>query len=426
MASIGEDTGGRKRILFVAGDGKRKTVRLGKATNKQADAFKVKVESLITGGITGNMDDETARWVAGLDDAMHARLAAVGLVKARQATTGNGIAAFIDHFIAGRKASMKEHTRLNWIQVRQWLVKHFGESKDMRTITPADAEDWATFMTTDGLGQNTIRRHIGRARQLFKAAIRRGVVRGANPFDGMTATVRADKSRAFFVTREVVAKVTDACPDAEWRFMVALSRYGGIRTPSETLALKWADVDWDRQRIRVPSPKTEHHEGKDERIIPLFPELRAPLLEVFAAAPEGTQHVITRYRDKYANVRTQLARIIRKAGLTVWAKPWHNMRATRQTELADQYPIHVVCAWIGNSRAVAQEHYLQVTDSHFDAATAEPLSAAQNAAQYPAVTSRTGQEVAAAIVGNQPDLRESTTGCDTLRNPNYPRQDSNL
>ena len=39
----------------------------------------------------------------------------------------------------------------------------------------------------------------------------------------------------------------------------ALSRYGGLRCPSEHLALKWSDVDWDKSRIRVPSPKTEHH-----------------------------------------------------------------------------------------------------------------------------------------------------------------------
>jgi hypothetical protein len=57
MATIGSDPNGFKRILFVAPDGKRKTIRLGKATMKQATAFKVKVEALIgqtiTGGATG-------------------------------------------------------------------------------------------------------------------------------------------------------------------------------------------------------------------------------------------------------------------------------------------------------------------------------------------------------------------------------------
>ena len=30
MASISKDAGGKRRILFVASDGKRKTIRLGK------------------------------------------------------------------------------------------------------------------------------------------------------------------------------------------------------------------------------------------------------------------------------------------------------------------------------------------------------------------------------------------------------------
>src|SRR5687767_6032844 len=58
----------------------------------------------------------------------------------------------------------------------------------------------------------------------------------------------------------------------------------------------------------------------------------------------------------------QLHRIIRKAGLTPWPRLFHNLRATRQTELNEQFPAHVVCAWIGNTEKVAQNHYLQVTD----------------------------------------------------------------
>jgi len=51
--------------------------------------------------------------------------------------------------------------------------------------------------------------------------------------------------------------------------------------------------------------------------------------------------------------------------LKPWPKLFHNLLATRQTDLAKHYPAHVVCAWIGNSQAVAQRHYLQVTDDHF-------------------------------------------------------------
>ena len=49
------------------------------------------------------------------------------------------------------------------------------------------------------------------------------------------------------------------------------------------------------------------------------------------------------------------------------------LRATRQTELADRFPLHVVCAWIGNSQPVAMKHYLQVTDEHFAEAVQNPV-----------------------------------------------------
>jgi hypothetical protein len=64
--------------------------------------------------------------------------------------------------------------------------------------------------------------------------------------------------------------------------------------------------------------------------------------------------------------------VIKRAGVKPWPRLWHNMRATRQTELEDQFPSHVVCAWLGNSKPIAAKHYLQVTDDHFKKATQNP------------------------------------------------------
>ncbi|MGB7158217.1 MAG: tyrosine-type recombinase/integrase [Tepidisphaeraceae bacterium] len=445
MATIGNDPNGRKRILFVAGDGKRRTIRLGKATQRQAEGFKVKVEALIGASLSGSIDDEVSRWLASRDDKTYARLAAVGLVRPR-VTTGAELGAFFDTFTKSRP-TVKPGTLLNEKQLRDWLVKFFGETRDLRTIGPADAENFRTFMDEQGLGDNTIRRHIGRARQLFKAAIRRGLIRGANPFDGLSGTVKGDMSRLFFVTREVATKVIDACPDAQWKLLFALCRYGGLRCPSEPLALKWSDVDWEHNRLRVPSPKTEHIKGKECRIIPLFPELRPLLLEVFEQAEEGTEYVITRYRDRNCNLRTQLERIIRdKAKLVPWPKPFQNLRSTRETELAEVYPIHVVCAWIGNSEAVAKRHYLQITDAHFLKASSpisppSPISpasptatpsptcegkAAQNPAQSAAAPSCHEPTTTGASVENRPKSQELALAGSSGQDGKYPRQDSNL
>ena len=65
MATIGREKNGHKRILFVGDGGRRKTVRLGKCTEKQAEAIKTKIEALVAARITGQQDDEVSRHSTG-------------------------------------------------------------------------------------------------------------------------------------------------------------------------------------------------------------------------------------------------------------------------------------------------------------------------------------------------------------------------
>jgi hypothetical protein len=94
------------------------------------------------------------------------------------------------------------------------------------------------------------------------------------------------------------------------------------------------------------------------------------------------------YRDTNTNLRTQLLRIIKRAGLKVWPKLFQNLRSTRQTELEELFPSHVVCAWIGNSEKVARKHYLQVTDEHFAKAVQNPVQQAHASQRFASQTDR--------------------------------------
>jgi hypothetical protein len=49
---------------------------------------------------------------------------------------------------------------------------------------------------------------------------------------------------------------------------------------------------------------------------------------------------------------------LKKAGIAPWSKLFQNLRSTRQTELTELFPAHIVCSWIGNSERVAKGHYL--------------------------------------------------------------------
>ena len=47
MASIAREKNGNRRILFVAPDGKRPTIRLGKVSQRAAEGIKYRVEQLL-------------------------------------------------------------------------------------------------------------------------------------------------------------------------------------------------------------------------------------------------------------------------------------------------------------------------------------------------------------------------------------------
>lgn len=385
MASIVNDAGGQRRIVFMAPDGNRKTIRLGKVTSRTAQEIKSKVERLVAAtGANVSLDLETAQWIGGLGDKLAAKLAAAGLIpKQRAAKLGDYLDAYVT-----RRTDIKPRTRINLIACKVRLTEFFGADKPLRDITPGDADAWLLFLR-ERYANGTAGRTVKRAKQFFRAAVRDRLL-SSNPFDDVKPPSQANESRKFFVTREMADAVLQSCPDAEWRLIFSLCRFGGLRCPSELLFLKWGDVDWERERILIHSPKTEHLEGGGERWLPMFPELRSALEETFEAAEPGTVHVINRYRDGNQNLRTQLGRIIRRAGLKPWPKLFHNLRATRETELAADFPLHVVCTWIGNTAMIAQKHYLQVPDSYFQRASQSGAKSgsllAQKAAQSPAVT----------------------------------------
>ena len=178
--------------------------------------------------------------------------------------------------------------------------------------------------------------------------------------------------------------------------------------------MRLGDIDWQHGKITVTSPKTEHHPGGESRQIPIFPELRPYLEEVFELADPGTEYIITKYRHANVNLRTHLLRIIRLAGLNPWPKLFQNLRSSCETELAETYPLHVVCAWLGNSQLVAMKHYLQVTDEHFERASRIDAEAVQNPVQQPTVSPRTDSQTGWGAQKKPPVLQGGASECDYL------------
>jgi len=412
MASLSRDSSGRRRILFASKDSTRKAIYLGAMPEKMARGVLVRVEQLVSSSVTGHpVDDATSRWLAELDSKLFDKLAAVDLVPKREMAK---LATFVDGYI-GTRTDAKPNTLRNFKVARKMLVEYFGEDRALRSIKPGECDEWRQRLVQDGYAEATISKWVKQARQFFKLAHRKGLI-DANPFLDIKAGSQRNEARLEFISRDTIQKVLDAAPSAEWRVIIALARYGGLRTPSETLALKWSDIDWENNRMTVPSPKTEH-QHKPYRVVPLFPELRPYLEAAFDEAPPRTVYVVRGYRDDKQNLRTQFFRILRRAGVTPWERLFHNLRASRQTELADLFPLHVVTDWIGNSPDIADRHYLKTTEQHFLKAV-EPIACtpavhyAQNTTQQAAETGRIDPQTQNAPSSEDEALLELACSCE--------------
>jgi integrase len=387
MASLVTLENGTRRVQFVAPCGKRKTLYLGKCAKRDAESIKFRVESLLSACITGSLGRDTSIWLAEIttqNPDLRSKLEAVGLVEPIEPIEPEPIkpalmlSTFLDDFLERNGKSKKPGTLEVWRQVIALLNEYLPDIA-LADVTKGHAKKFHEDLKGRGLASTTIHKRIGFARQFFEDAVDWELI-PSNPFNRVKTQSTSLKSNVE-VTRETIVQVMKHC-DPTWQLIIALSRYGGLRCPSETLSLRWSDIDWEQSRMAIPEPKVEHHEGRGVRSCPIFPELRPYLDKAWVAWQESDQEsdfVIDKpaYRDaantgegwKNSNLRTQLIKKLRKAGIPPWKRLFHSMRASRQTELERDFPIHVVCSWLGNTEAIAKKSYLLVTDSDFTRAT---------------------------------------------------------
>ncbi len=391
MASLNTRGDGTRSIQFTDPAGKRRTITVGKLPKKAAEELTAKVGHLASLQKAGlPVDPETAAWVAKLSAGYAAKLAAVGLVPGRRSATLGG---FLADYLAGRRADAKGTTIVNINQACVDLLGHFGDAADVRSVTPAAADAFRRHYPARGLAPTTVARRLKNCRLVFAAAVARGLV-DANPFAGVkgpAATPNPD--RQVYVSRPDIRRVLAAC-SPEWQVIVALARFAGLRAPSEVFSLRWADIDLPAGRMVVRSPKTERHAGGASREVPIFPDLRPYLEDAFERVESGAEFVVGGVGERgrarmraspngwnAVNLCVPLGKMIERAGLSVWPKTVHNLRASCETDLAAAHPLHVVCKWIGNTPKVALGHYLQTLDADFAKALAATPTAGGGAAE---------------------------------------------
>ena len=178
-------------------------------------------------------------------------------------------------------------------------------------------------------------------------------------------------------------KLLEGCTNAKQRLIIALARIGGLRCPIELCGLRWSEIDWQEKWFWVHSPKTERHEGKNKRKVPLFPELERRFQELYDTLPEGCDDLIFPEKSDIPpiispkkSLSSWIKKVATRAGVELWEKPFQNCRSSRDTELRKKHPAHFVNRWIGHTQQVAEDHYIQeLPDDFLDAYNAEKKGA---------------------------------------------------
>ena len=385
MASVHKDGKGWK-ISYVDPDGNRRSMRPGKVNKTTANQIAHHVQSMVAAKASGGtIELTTAKWLGDIGDGLHKKLANAKLVDSREPVEPEPEAekkslaeALAYHIQRGRTSkgrTASSGTILKWQATAKHLNDFFGD-RAIDTITVEDAEqfrDWLGEKTIKRTGkpysENNIRSVIASAKMFFNAAKRRKWVTDS-AFENEVSGTQENKERSVHVNRETAELILKACPDTQWKLMFALWRLAALRK-MEIFALRWEHVLWDECLMVVPSSKTAHHTGCEERIVPIAEIL--PYLEAaFNEASEGTQRVITRYDESNSNLDKPFRQIVLNAGVTPWAKAFQNLRASCETAWLDwvgpngeRNSAHVVASWVGHSIKVQNKHYAQVDRHHF-------------------------------------------------------------
>lgn len=381
MASLSFDPKNKGYRLSFRINARKCSIWLSGLSAAKAEEWKLHVEHLLEVADKEPPSKPTTNWLHGLNATDHEKLAKHGLVVSRKAKSVARVTLWqwCETYIQER-VDVKGSTKETYLKARDCLVAHFGKDKLIRDIQADDAKRWRIWLATSGnrrdakrksMADETVRRRTGKAKQFFAEALERGLV-DENPFRKLPSTTRGNEKRQSFIPGEWIERCIKECPNEQWRTILALARYGGLRCPSELMTLRWSDVNIPEGRMVVHATKTEHHDNGGVRVVPIFPELRPYLEAAHEAADDGTEFVVWQYRGAGVNLRTGFQRIIKRAGLVPWERLFQNLRASRETELMAKFPAKDVASWLGNSVPIAMKHYAMATAESFLAASTDP------------------------------------------------------
>ena len=385
MASIVNDKSKRGYLIRLtereSPTGKRVKITCSGYTKKQTQQVLVHVENIIVSRHSKlTLEQATAEWIGTLQGPIRKRLEDLGLIESVKQPTNETLVNYMTAYIK-KRTDIANSTRQTFNRSLHFTHLFFGDRK-LLTLTAGDAKDFGRWLrepgrknAAEGLAENTARKMIDKLKTVFNAAIDNEILT-KNPFKGIATSINANEEKQQFIQAKTVRDAIMHAPDAEFAAIIALARFGGLRTPSEFRHLKHGHfvMAAETPTFTIYCQKTVHT-GKKTRVAPVFTELRPYLAAIISSDPAKTDQFVFSDRHRLcsdANIYNTLSRVLKNAGIEQWPDLWRNLRASRESELLQQnYNIKDVCLWLGNTPQVVVDHYLRSDPESLRKATAD-------------------------------------------------------
>jgi hypothetical protein len=239
MATLTVDKSGKTPgyLIQYCENGKRYSLYLGgkRFTRNAAEQLKEIIETLILyrhSGVTV-LDKRTHTWLETASPIIKEKLAKVGLIEIPQRHTCKEL--WTEYL--NQKTDVKSSTFRLYNTSRKKFFDFFSELELIGQLDQDRMKEWIKSMRERN-AETSIALYIRHAKSVFNWSIKEKKWLFESPLAGIGNGSFENHEKDRIVTLQEYRKLLSACPNQEWRTIIALARIGGLRCPSELMPLR--------------------------------------------------------------------------------------------------------------------------------------------------------------------------------------------
>lgn len=238
-------------------------------------------------------------------------------------------------------ASKSPATQGHYAIVGRRLLADLG-NVSLDRITPGKAADWAIGLDVSA---NTRAYYVRYAKAIFERAVREKLIE-SNPFEHESSREDHSAKDWPYYDDAIMGKLLDACPSVQWKRLIALCRWAGLRA-SEARELQWSDITDQTASVLG--------KGGKRRLVPLKPQVVELLAHGCLETAGPCDSLPTG-----SLLSQQAAHIALKAGFEK-SSPLHDLRKCAVMDCVRAYGARRAGFAMGHSAAVSIVHYDRLT-----------------------------------------------------------------